>query len=227
MSQYRTQGVRLLRMSSSTGTTAATNSSVLAFVTGANNTITRGDAGSFITDGFTTAMLVQTNSSANSTRILTPISVAATVITVNETVATQTSGATVALTGHVYSTIAEITNIEGPVYADGMIDITTLGSTMMERIPAVVDYGAVSLSILYSNFATAGHRYMEQDLFSGTENEFALVLSDQTTAANAQGSRYWFRAYVRDFAIEENTNDVVRGSVTLDISSAVRMTARI
>ena len=118
------QGVQIRRQSTTAGSTGLTSTDTIAYVAGSTG-VTRGGAGSFIADGFTTAMRVTNNSTSNSTRVHTVASVAATVMTFREPIVSQSSGTTWSITGHDMEAIAEIISFSGPSGSAAVIDVTS------------------------------------------------------------------------------------------------------
>lgn len=220
------QGIQIRRQSTTAGSTAQTIAATIAFSSLSTN-ITRSDLGSFIADGFSSGMRVETNSTANSTRVFTIASVAATVMTVYEPVVGQSTGISITITGHSMEAIAAVTGFSGPSGSAAVIDITSMGSTAKEKQIGLRDEGQVSLDLLFDNAATALHAALRNDRASRTRRIYDIRLTDQTTAAGSQPSAFYFDAYVSGFSLQGGVDDVVKGSVTLEISSAVRTIDRV
>src|SRR3990167_1470998 len=217
------QGVQIRRQSTTAGSTAQTIAATIAFTTvvgAGNDTITRSDVGSFIVDGFTTAMRIETDSTVNSTQIFTPLTVAATVMTVYETVVGQSSGISITLTGHSMEAIGTVTGFNGPSGSAGIIDISHLGSTAKEKQIGIRDEGQLSLDVIFDTNATALHTALKDDRAARTKRIFDIKFTDNGTAAS-QPSAFYLDAYVTGFSLTGAMDDVVKGSVTLEITSSV------
>lgn len=220
------QGVQIRRQSTTAGSTAQTIAATIAFSSGATS-ITRSDLGSFVTDGFSTGMRVENNSTSNSTRVHTIATVAATVMTTYEPIVAQSTGASITITGHTMQAIAQITGYTGPQISCSKLDTTDLSSTAKTFIPSLRDSGDVSLDIVFGSEATALHSALRSDLETRTKRVYDIVLTDQTTVAGSQPSAFYFDGYVTNFSLSGSIDNIVKGSVTLAISSAVRTLDRI
>lgn len=214
------QGCVVRRQSTAAGSTAQTAVATLAFSTVVNG-VTRSDLGSFVTDGFSSAMRVENTSTSNTTRVHTVASVAATVMVFYEPVITQSTGISITLTGHSMSAIGQVVGFNGPSGSASVIDITHLGSTAKEKMIGLRDEGQVSLDIIYDTGATALHTALKDDRASRTKRIFDIQLTDNG-AVSSQPSAFYFSGYVTGLSLTGAVDDAVKGSVTLDISSAVR-----
>ncbi|MCG8430381.1 MAG: hypothetical protein MJA29_04335 [Candidatus Omnitrophica bacterium] len=211
------QGVQVRRQSTAAGSTGQTIAATIAFsATG----ITRSDGGSFVTDGFSTGMRVETDSSANSTRVFTLSSVSATSMSVYETLSAQSTGATITITGHDMEAIGQVMGFNGPSGSANVIDITHLGSTAKEKMIGLRDEGQLSIDIIYDTGATALHTALKDDRATRTQRIFDITLTDNGTASS-QPSAFYFDSYVTNLSITGAVDDVVKGSITLEITSAV------
>ena len=215
------QGVQIRRQSTTAGSTAQTIAATIAFSAAATS-ITRSDLGSFVTDGFTTAMRIENNSSANSTRIHTIARVAATVMTVYEPVVAQSTGISMTITGHAMQALGTITSWGGPNLSCAKIDITSLASTSKEFQPGLRDSGDVTLEAIFDTNATALHNALRSDLETRTKRIYDITLTDQTTVAASQPTAFYFDAYVTNFGLSGSVDNIMKGSFTLAISSAVK-----
>lgn len=220
------QGVQIRRQSTTAGSTAQTIAATIAFSSGATS-ITRSDVGSFVTDGFSTGMRVENNSTANSTRIHTIATVAATVMTTYEPIVAQSTGTSITITGHTMQAIAQITGYTGPQISCSKLDTTDLSSTAKTFIPSLRDSGDVSLDIVFGSEATALHGALRSDLETRTKRVYDIVLTDQTTAAGSQPSAFYFDGYITNFSLSGSVDNIVKGQVTIAISSAVKTIDRV
>jgi hypothetical protein len=220
------QGVQIRRQSTTAGSTGSTSADTLVFTTVAglgNDTITN-TAGADFTAGvaFTTGMRLETDSTANSTRVFTIASVAATVMEVYEEVVGQSSGITVSLTGHEFEAIGEVTNFNGPTGSANIIDITHLGSTAKEKLMGLPDEGQITMDVNFNTDATALHLALKDDRAARTLTNFDIKLTDSSTFAQTQPTAFYFKAFVTNFSITGAVDDALKSALTLEISSAVR-----
>lgn len=214
------QGCLVRRQSTVAGSTAQSVAVTIAFSTVVNG-VTRSDVGSFVTDGFSTAMRVENTSTSNTTRVHAVASVAATVMVFYEPVVTQSTGVSITLTGHSMSAIGQVVGFNGPSGSASVIDITHLGSTAKEKAIGLRDEGQLSLDIIYDTGATALHTALKNDRAARIKRVFDIQLTDNGTASS-QPSAFYFNAYVTGFSLTGAVDDAVKGSITLEISSAVR-----
>ena len=218
------QGCLVRRQSTAAGTTATVTAATIGFSSA--HEITRSDAGSFVTDGFVAGMRVENNSTFNSTLVFTLSSVAATSMGIYDTLTTQTTGASITLTGHTMAAIGEVAGFNGPNGAANVIDVTHLASTAKEKLIGIRDEGQVSLDIIYDTNATAFHTAMRIDRQARTRRIYDITMTDNGTLFS-QPSAHYFDAYITNFSITGAVDDVVKGSITLEITSAVRFISAI
>jgi len=213
----QSQGVLIRRQSSAASSTAQTVAATIAISATA---ITRSDVGSFVTDGFSTGMRVETNSSANPGAIFTLAAVAATSMSIYETATAQSTGISITLTGHTMVNIGTVTGFNGPSGSAAVIDITNLASTAKEKQIGLRDEGQLSIDIIYDSNATALHTSLKDDRAARTKRIFDIKLTDNGTASS-QPSAFYFDGYVTGFSLTGAVDDIIKGSVTIEITSAV------
>lgn len=216
------QGTLVRRQSTTAGSTGQTIAATIAFsATG----ISRSDAGDFTADGFSTGMRMETDSTANTTRIFTISSAAATAMAFYETAVVQSSGASITITGHTLEPIAQVVGFNGPTGSAAVIDITNLRSTAKEKLIGLRDEGQVSLDLIYDTDTTSLQRALIDDRASRTKRIYDIKLTDQSTTG--QPSYAYFNAYVTNFALTGAVDDAIKGSVTLEITSAVQWVGKV
>jgi len=112
----------------------------------------------------------------------------------------------------VLSTIASVTSFQGPSGSRQVIDATTLASTGKEKDVGIPDYGQVTFDF---NFAASDTVLVDvwDRFIAGTLHYFQILLSDTTA--------FTFNAYVLSMNYTAGLDDIVRGSVTLEISGTV------
>ncbi len=211
------QGVQIRRQSTAAGSTGQTVAATIVF---SSTGVSRSDAGDFTADGFSTGMRVETNSTANSTRVFTLSSVAATAMAFYETAVVQSTGISITITGHSMDTIGSVMGFNGPSGSAGVIDVTHLGSTAKEKLIGLRDEGQVTLDLLYDTAATSLHTAIIADRASRTKRIYDIVLTDQSTSG--QPSAAYFNAYVPSFSLTGAVDDALKASMTLEITSGVQ-----
>lgn len=82
----------------------------------------------------------------------------------------------------VFTTIAEITDIDGPGMEQGVLDATSMDSSnVVEKITnQLIDYGEVTVEL---NFLpnTTGHKNLVSDMNNRTNRNFTLTYTDSAT----------------------------------------------
>lgn len=114
----------------------------------------------------------------------------------------------------VYSDVEEVLSFSGPSGSRSVIDVTSLSSTGREKEVGIPDYGQVTFEINYSGLNT--NHLALYDLFqSGVAREFQIVFD------RSPEEIYSFQAFVLNFQFQTGIDDVVKASVTLEISGTV------
>jgi len=119
-----------------------------------------------------------------------------------------------AVSPNAYAAIASVTSFQGPSGQRQVIDATTLASTGKEKNVGLPDYGQITFDFNFTKTDTVLVDIWD-GFIAGNLYSFKIVLSDspQTT--------FTFDAYVLSMNYTVNLDDIVRGSVTLEISGAV------
>lgn len=217
MGAYTSQGVKIRINTTGVGSTVSSSTNVFSII---STGVTRGGAGSFIADGFSTGMRLMTDSTNNVNRVFTIKSVGATVMGFYESATAQSSGATITLEGFAMVEIGSVTGFQGPGSQTAVIDATHLGSVAKEKVISVQDEGQVTLSIL-SDPATALEVAMRKFRVDRTPRYFDIVMTDQGSTAGDQPSAVFFKSYITNQNYTEAAADVIKMEMTLEISSAV------
>ena len=130
----------------------------------------------------------------------------------------KTQGSTLQLSDgaspEVFTDIASITSFQGPSGSRQVIDATVLASTAKVKDVGIPDYGQVTFDF---NFDASDTVLVDvwDNFIAGTLHSFWLVFSDSGPTV------FEFSAYVLNFSYAVAMDDIVRGSVTLEISGAV------
>lgn len=217
MGAYTSQGVKIRINTTGAGTTVSSSTNVFAIT---STGVTRGGAGSFVADGFSTGMRLLTSSTNNVNRVFTLKAVAATVMGFYEPATAQSSGATITLEGFAMSEIGGITNFQGPGAQTAIIDVTTLGSNAKEKVISCCDEGQVTLSIL-PDPATAIEVAMRKFRINRTPRYFDIKLTDQGSTVGDQPTAVFFKGYITNQTYSAASQDALKMEMTLEVSSAV------
>jgi len=220
------QGVQIRRISTAAGSTGLTsNSSVISLTTARQ--IIRGDvAGDFTSDGFTTAMRIRFAGSTDNTAVYTLSSVAATAMAVYEPLVAMSSGTTVTIEGHLFTAIGEITGFNGPSGSVAIIDVTNLGSTAKEKLVGIRDEGNITLDVNLNTSAGQYQMALKDDRASRTLRTYDIKLTDNGTSTS-QPSALYFDGYVTGFSITGSVDNAIKGSIAIELTSAVHWIAKV
>lgn len=212
----QSQGVVIRRESSAAGSTAVLSTNTIAFDS-TNNVLTR-QAG--FAD-FSTGMRVQVVSSVN-TGVFTISDTAATAITVYEPLTAEASGYNVVMTAHAMSCIGQVQSFNGPAPTANVIDITHLQSTAKEKLIGLQDSGRVSLGVIFENESSGEllHDALIRDMTARTVRKFDIKFTDNGSVSAQPGAVY-FEGYVTGFAITGAVDNIIRGDITIDVSTGL------
>jgi len=130
----------------------------------------------------------------------------------------KTQGSTLQLSDgaspEVFTDIASITSFQGPSGSRQVIDATVLASTAKVKDVGIPDYGQVTFDF---NFDASDTVLVDvwDNFIAGTSHNFKILFSDSPR------TQFDFSAYVLNFNYTAGLDDIVRGSVTLEISGAI------
>ncbi len=113
--------------------------------------------------------------------------------------------------------IAEVVGFNGPSGSAPVIDATNLASLAKEKSMGLADEGQVALDVFYSPSDLVQAR-LRADRASRTMRKAVIKLSDSST--EAVKTRIIFDAYVTGFAITGAVDQMVKGTITLEICGA-------
>lgn len=115
----------------------------------------------------------------------------------------------------VFTTIANVTGVDGPSKENPEIDVTDLSSTAKEFIPGLVDNGEITLNLNF-DVSNTTHDAVLDDLDAGTSRNYKI------TFANVSPSIAWtFNAFPRSFPVTAGVDQAATGTLTLRINGAV------
>ena len=114
----------------------------------------------------------------------------------------------------VYTSVINLVSFQGPSGSRQVIDATTLASTAKEKDVGIPDLGQITYDY---NFSASDPALIDcWDSFNaGTLESFQITFSDSPATI------FTFSAYVLNFSFSAGLDDIVRGSVTLEISGPV------
>ena len=114
----------------------------------------------------------------------------------------------------VYTSVINLTSFQGPSGSRQVIDATTLSSVAKEKDVGIPDLGQITFDY---NFSGADPALIDcwDNFNAGTLHSFRLTFSD------SPATQFDFSAYVLSFNFNASLDDIVRGSVTLEISGTV------
>lgn len=114
----------------------------------------------------------------------------------------------------VFATINEVMSISGPGGSAAVIDVTDLKSTAKEKRMGLQDEGQITLEINYIPTDTK-HALLRTAKADGDPRNFRIIFTDA-------GTTQWdFAALVTGFAVSAAVDDVVKASVTLEVTGAI------
>lgn len=113
-----------------------------------------------------------------------------------------------------FATIAEIVSFTGPGGQATVIDVTSLDSEAKEKRIGLPDEGQFTFECMLVPGDTAQDG-LRDDRDDQTERNFKIILPDTAVTTLS------FAAFVLAFSITGGVDDVVKASVTLEITGAV------
>jgi len=115
----------------------------------------------------------------------------------------------------VFTTIGQVVSLQGPGGSATVIDTTNLSSTSKEKAMGLPDEGQITAEMNLDTDDTA-QTGLRTDRDAKTLRNFKITLTDSSPATTLT-----FAAYVLSFVINSAVDDVIKASVTLEISGAV------
>lgn len=124
-----------------------------------------------------------------------------------------------AVSPNVYVDIGCVTDFQGPSGSRTVIDTTCLDSTGREKNVGIPDFGQITGNVILSNVSTDYHVSDAKSLWTnfknGTAQTFRIIIP------TSPEDYFEFSAYVLNFSISSQIDDVVRASFTLEIDGSV------
>ncbi len=117
----------------------------------------------------------------------------------------------------VFTAIPEIKSFSGPGGSASVIDSTDLASEAKEKLMGLHDEGQLTFEINYI-MTNPEHQQLRTDRRNRTKRNFQLVFNDDSSTT-------WdFSAYVPGFSVSGGVDELINGSVTLEITGAISET---
>lgn len=115
--------------------------------------------------------------------------------------------------------VGNVVGFNGPTGSANVIDCSHLGSTAKEKKMGLPDEGSLSLDVLFSA-TDSGQVKLRECRAARTQGHFAIKLTDP--------SSYHVHAdcYVTGFAITGAVDEILKGSITLEITGPLTWATR-
>ena len=113
-----------------------------------------------------------------------------------------------------YPAIGNVTSFSGPSGSRAVIDVTKLSSTGKEKDVGIPDFGQVQLEGFFSS-ADAVAVDCWDSFIAGSLHNWRILFSD------SPATQLDFAGYVLNYSYSAGLDDVVRFSITIEISGAV------
>jgi len=113
-----------------------------------------------------------------------------------------------------YQAITEVGNLSGPGGSGNVIDVTDLDSTAKEKRMGLNDEGQLSFDINYIPTNTQ-HALLRTNRAARTETSFRLDFTDSPI------TQWTFSAFITGFSVSNTVDDVMKASVTLEITGSI------
>ena len=113
------------------------------------------------------------------------------------------------------NTIPEVSSINGPSGSATVIDATDLSSTAREKVMGLMDEGQVQLEINYLP-DNAVHEFLRAARANKTLCSFRIAFTD-----GAPVTTFTFSGYVTGFAVTAQVDQLIKVSVTIEVTGSV------
>jgi len=114
----------------------------------------------------------------------------------------------------VFNAVGQVTAIDGPSGSAPVIDVSNLASTFREKNMGLPDEGQITLNLQYDPDDT-GQTRLKTLRTARSQGNFIVTLSD------SPATTWTFSGYVLEFSKSIQIDEVVMGSVTVEIDGAV------
>lgn len=217
------QGIGILRAATEATCIGNVDNTSLAVVATGISMTTGGVGSDFLTSSFSTGMRVIISGGAeNVGKVFTIKSISAegSVIGFYET-ATAEDATGLSIQGIKMEKIGSVISFSGPSGSAGVIDVTTMDSTAKEKMIGLQDEGQVSMECLLSSSATDMHSKLRDDRANRRKGIFAIQMTDGSTP-DGYPTKVDFDAYVTGFALSGGVDNVVKASISMELTSACK-----
>lgn len=113
-----------------------------------------------------------------------------------------------------FNAVGQVVNIDGPDGSAPVIDVSNLSSTAREKNVGLPDEGQITLTVQYDPDDT-GQTRLKTLRTNRTSGNFKIEMSDSPATVLS------FSGYVLQFSRSFSIDEVVMGSVTIEISGSV------
>jgi len=113
--------------------------------------------------------------------------------------------------------IGDVKSFSGPSGSANVIDVTHMLSTAKEKMMGLRDEGQCSIEVNLLT-SSSGQNHMRDDRATRTKRCLTIDLNDSST------TKINFKGYVTGFSIQGGVDNVVTGSITVEITGAVSYT---
>ena len=179
----------------------------------------------FEESSISSGMRIITNATALATQVWTVKTVSPATLELYEPVATSVDSTILTITGRKMYSIGEIVSFSGPAGSAAIIDITNLASTAKQKLPGLRDEGNVTIEVNLSG-ATAGvdhHQRLKDDFKTRRKCVFDIKLTNNlATSSTSLPTSLYYEGFITGFSISGAVDDVVKASITQEITSAIR-----
>lgn len=107
--------------------------------------------------------------------------------------------------------VGNVVGFNGPSGSANVIDCSHLGSTAREKRMGLPDEGSLSMDVLFSA-TDGGQKKLRECRAARTQGHFAIKLTD------ASSNHVHGDCYVTGFAITGAVDEILKGSITLEIT---------
>lgn len=113
-----------------------------------------------------------------------------------------------------FNAVGQVVNIDGPDGSAPVIDVSNLSSTAREKNVGLPDEGQITLTVQYDPDDT-GQTRLKTLRTNRTSGNFKIEMSDSPATVLS------FSGYVLQFSRSFSIDEVVMGTVTIEISGSV------
>lgn len=216
------QGIQILRAATEATSIANIDNTSLA-VTATGISVSTVGPVSFSVSSFTTGMRVIISGGAqNVGQVKTVKSISAEGSVMGFYEACTAEDATgLSLQGIKMEKVGAVVSFSGPSGSANVIDVTSFDSTAKEKMIGIRDEGQVTMECLLSSSATDIHSKVRDDRATRRKGVWQIKMTDGSTI-DGYPTMVDYDAYVTGFSIQGGVDNVVRASITQELTSACK-----